>query len=78
MIWKCFLMKQMCCLLILAVGGLLQTYGKGFGKKHQHAEIRDVFIASIAIQNDIRLCTLNKKHFRAIPSLRIMNEKQIW
>ncbi len=43
-------------------------------RKHQHAEIKDIFIASIAIHNDIQLCTLNLKHFSAIPGIKIWKD----
>ncbi len=39
--------------------------------KHQHVEIKDIFIASIAIHNDIWLYTFNKKHFQPITSLKL-------
>ena len=38
---------------------------------HQHTEIRDVFIASVAIHNDMWLHTYNEKHFRAIDGLKL-------
>lgn len=38
---------------------------------HQHFEIKDIFIASIAIHEDLWLRTFNEKHFRGIERLRI-------
>jgi tRNA(fMet)-specific endonuclease VapC len=38
---------------------------------HQHVEIKDIFIASIAIQEDLWLRTCNEKHFQGIRKLRI-------
>ena len=40
---------------------------------HQHLEIKDIFIASIAINNDVWLRTFNKKHFQRIKKLKIWN-----
>ena len=40
-------------------------------EKHQHCEIRDIFVASIAIYNDVWLCTFNKKHFQGINDIKI-------
>ncbi len=39
--------------------------------KHQHIEINDIFIDSIAIHNDMWLYTLNKKHFQPIKELKL-------
>ncbi len=44
---------------------------KDLKEKHQHLEIRDIFIASIAIHNDAWLCTFNKKHFKGIKEIKI-------
>ena len=38
---------------------------------HQHIEIKDIFIASIAIFGDLWLRTFNKKHFRGIEGLKM-------
>jgi predicted nucleic acid-binding protein len=38
---------------------------------HQHTEVKDIFIASIAIYNDIWLRTFNEKHFKGIEKLKI-------
>jgi len=39
--------------------------------RHQYLEIKDIFIASIAISNDICLHTFNKKHFLGIENLQL-------
>ena len=39
--------------------------------RHQHIEIKDIFIASIAISNDVWLQTFNTKHFKGIKDLKI-------
>lgn len=49
---------------------------KDLDKKHQHVEIRDIFIASIAIRNNAWLCTFNKKHFKGIKDIRVWNGSQ--
>jgi predicted nucleic acid-binding protein len=41
--------------------------------KHQHIEIKDIFIASIAIHNDMWLYTFNKKHFQPIKDVKLWN-----
>jgi len=38
---------------------------------HQHLEIKDIFIASIAIHNDVWLRTFNEKHFKGIEKLKM-------
>jgi len=58
-------------------GRIASDIWKGLREKHQHAEIRDVFIASIAIRNNLPFCTFNKKHFKAIPDLRILDGKRM-
>lgn len=40
-------------------------------ESHQLCEIRDIFIASIAIYNDVWLCTHDKKHYKGIKGLVI-------
>ena len=40
-------------------------------EKHQSCEIRDIFMASIAIHKNIMLCTFNKKHFKNIKDIKI-------
>jgi len=38
---------------------------------HQHLEIKDIFIASIAIYNEVWLRTFNEKHFKGIEKLKM-------
>ena len=38
---------------------------------HQHLEIKDIFIASIAIYNKVWLRTFNEKHFKGIDDLKM-------
>ena len=38
---------------------------------HQNVEIKDIFIASIAIRNDVWLRTFNEKHFEGIEKLKM-------
>ena len=38
---------------------------------HQHIEIKDIFIASIAIYGDLWLRTFNEKHFTGIERLKM-------
>ena len=38
---------------------------------HQNLEIKDIFIASIAIYENLWLRTFNKKHFKGIKKLKI-------
>jgi tRNA(fMet)-specific endonuclease VapC len=38
---------------------------------HQNLEIKDIFIASIAIHEDLWLRTFNEKHFKGIEKLKI-------
>ena len=38
---------------------------------HQHLEIKDIFIASIAIYHSMWLRTYNEKHFNGIEELKI-------
>jgi len=44
--------------------------------KHQHTEIKDIFIASIAIRNNIWIFTYNKKHFTGIENVRIWKDSK--
>ena len=46
---------------------------KDVQSRHQHLEIKDIFIASVAIHNDVWLHTLNKKHFLGIKNLQLWN-----
>lgn len=39
--------------------------------RHQHVEIKDIFIASIAISNDVWLQSFNKRHFQGITGLKV-------
>ena len=47
------------------------TIWKDFQLMHQHLEIKDIFIASIAINNGVWLRTFNKKHFQGIKKLKM-------
>jgi len=38
---------------------------------HQHIEIKDIFIASIAIYGDLWVRTFNEKHFKGIEGLKM-------
>jgi len=38
---------------------------------HQHLEIKDIFIAGIAIHEDLWLRTFNEKHFKGINGLKL-------
>lgn len=38
---------------------------------HQHIEIKDIFIASIAIYENLWLRTFNEKHFKGIENLKL-------
>jgi len=40
-------------------------------KAHQNVEIKDIFIASIAIHEGLWLRTFNEKHFRGIQKLKL-------
>ena len=57
----------------LGCGEVAANIWKDLRDKHQHLEIRDIFIASIAIHNNAWLCTFNKKHFKAIKEVKIWN-----
>lgn len=52
-------------------GRIAAKIWKGRELTHQHLEIKDIFIASIAIYNDVWLRTFNKKHFRGIDKLKM-------
>ena len=41
---------------------------------HQNLEIKDIFIASIAIYENLWLRTFNEKHFKGIENLKIWQE----
>ncbi len=52
-------------------GKIAANIWKDTQSRHQHIEIKDIFIASIAISNDVWLQTFNKKHFQGIKGLKI-------
>ena len=52
-------------------GKIAANIWKDLQLMHQHLEIKDVFIASIAINNGVWLRTFNKKHFQRIKKLKI-------
>ena len=52
-------------------GRIAATIWKDLQLMHQHLEIKDIFIASIAINNGVWLRTFNKKHFQRIKKLKI-------
>jgi len=52
-------------------GKIAASIWKYLQLKHQHLEIKDIFIASIAIQNSLWLRTFNEKHFKGIKKLKI-------
>jgi len=52
-------------------GKIAADIWKDTQSRHQHIEIKDIFIASIAIHNDIWLKTFNIKHFQGIKGLKI-------
>lgn len=52
-------------------GKIAARIWKDTKSRHQHIEIKDIFIASIAISNDVWLKTFNTKHFQGIQGLKI-------
>ena len=52
-------------------GKIAANIWKDFQLMHQHLEIKDIFIASIAINNGVWLRTFNKKHFQGIKKLKM-------
>lgn len=42
-------------------------------RKRNQIEIADLFIAATAVANDLKLATLNKKHFDRIEALSLMD-----
>ena len=52
-------------------GRIAANIWKGRELNHQHHEIKAVFIASIAIYNDVWLRTFNEKHFKGIEELKM-------
>lgn len=52
-------------------GRIAANIWKSLDLNHQHIEIKDIFIASIAIHNNLWLRTLNERHFTGIEDLKI-------
>lgn len=52
-------------------GRIAAKIWKGQELTHQHLEIKDIFIASIAIYNEVWLRTFNEKHFKGIEELKM-------
>jgi len=52
-------------------GKIAADIWKDTQSRHQHIEIKDIFIASIAINNDIWFQTFNTKHFQGIKGLKV-------
>ncbi len=52
-------------------GKIAANIWKDLQLMHQHLEIKDDFIASIAINNGVWLRTFNKKHFQGIKKLEL-------
>ena len=52
-------------------GNIAANIWKDLQLTHQHLEIKDIFIASIAIHNNVWLRTFNEKHFKGIEKLKI-------
>ncbi len=52
-------------------GKIAANIWKDTQSRHQHIEIKDIFIASIAISYDVWLQTFNTKHFQGIKDLKI-------
>ncbi len=50
-------------------GRIAAELWKKIKQSHQHAEIKDIFIGSIALKNRLRLFTFNKKHFTAMEDM---------
>ncbi len=55
-------------------GEIAADIWKSLQSTHQHVEIKDIFIASVAINNDMWLRTFNKKHFQRIKKLKIWDQ----
>jgi len=53
-------------------GKIAANIWKDTQSRHQHIEIKDIFIASVAISNGVWLQTFNKKHFQGIKGLKIL------
>lgn len=56
-------------------GEIASNIWKELKTNHQQCEIRDIFMASIVIHNNIWLCTFNQKHFQQISKLKIWENK---
>ncbi len=54
-------------------GKIAANIWENIQSRHQHLEIKDIFIASIAISNEVWLHTFNKKHFQGIVNLQLWN-----
>lgn len=52
-------------------GRIAADIWKNLEAKHQNIEIKDIFIASIAIYENLWLRTFNEKHFKGIDKLKI-------
>ena len=52
-------------------GKIAANIWKDLQLNHQHIEIKDIFIAGIAIHNNLWLRTFNEKHFTGIKKLKI-------
>jgi len=44
---------------------------KLLSKKGEILDLRDLFIASICLNNNLKLLTLNRKHFERVPGLEL-------
>jgi len=56
-------------------GKIAAEIWKDIRSRHQHLEIKDIFIASIAIRHHLWLHTFNKKHFQGIVNLQLWNNQ---
>jgi len=52
-------------------GEIAANIWKDIQSRHQFIEIKDIFIASIAIKNGVWLQTFNRKHFQGINGLKM-------
>jgi tRNA(fMet)-specific endonuclease VapC len=55
----------------IGCGKIAASIWKDLELAHQNPEIKDIFIESIAIRNDIWLRTFNEKHFKGIEELKM-------
>jgi tRNA(fMet)-specific endonuclease VapC len=58
-------------------GKIAADIWKALQLTHQNVEIKDIFIASIAIRNDVWLRTFNEKHFKGIEKLKMWKGDQV-